>query len=96
MFYAEPEEWPEDIIFHDADTLDFMGNVGVMRILTIVGRDDWTPDLPSAIELIRRFRRELPDALITGVARERAGWLAEEMEAFLSGVSEGTDGLRLL
>jgi uncharacterized protein len=96
MFYSEPDDWPEDTVFHDADTLDFMGSVGVMSILTLVGRDDWTPDLPAAIELIRRFRRELPDALVTGVAREWAAWRAEEMEAFLSGVSEGTDGLRLL
>ncbi len=96
MFYAKTENWPEDIVFHDADTLDFMGAIGVARILAIVGRDDWTPDLRSGLELIRRFRNDLPDALLT----RSAGFIAEarraEMEAFLVGVSEASEGLRFL
>jgi HD superfamily phosphodiesterase len=96
MFYSEPEDWPECVVFHDADTLDFMGSVGVMRILSIVGQDDWTPDLRSAIELIRRFRLQLPDSLVTRAAQFVAEARRAEMEAFLEGVSEGPDGLRFL
>ncbi len=96
MFYSNPENWPEDIVFHDADTLDFMGDIGIARILAIVGLDEWTPDLRSAVELIRRFRLQLPDSLVT----RSAGFIGEarraEMEAFLEGVSESTDGLRFL
>jgi hypothetical protein len=35
------------VIFHDADTLDFMGAIGVTRLLSIVGLDDWTPGLET-------------------------------------------------
>jgi hypothetical protein len=73
-----------------------MGDVGVMRILSIVGLDDWTPDLPAAIELIRRFRRDLPGSLVTGAAKELGAKRAAETEAFLAGVSEGTEGMRFL
>ena len=96
MFYAKPENWPEDLVFHDADTLDFMGHIGIARLLSIVGDDDWTPDLRSAVELVRRFRLELPDTLTTASARFIAKARRTEMEAFLEGVSEATDGLRFL
>ncbi len=96
MFYAEPENWPEDLVFHDADTLDFMGDIGVARLLAIVGKDEWTPDLRSTIELVRRFRLQLPDTLATGAARFIAKARRTEMDAFLEGVSEASDGLRFL
>lgn len=96
MFYEEPENWPEDIVFHDADTLDFMGSIGIARILSIVELDDWTPDIASAIELIRRFRNELPECLVTRGARFVAEARKAEMEAFLEGVSEASGGLRFL
>lgn len=96
MFYAKPEPWPEVIVFHDADALDFMGSIGIARILSIVGLDDWTPDLRSAIELIRRFRNDLPEALITRSGRFIGEVRRAEMESFLAGVSESSDGLRFL
>jgi uncharacterized protein len=96
MFYATPENWPEDIVFHDADTLDFMGHIGVARLLAIVGKDDWTPDLSATVELIRRFRLQLPDTLATSAARFIAEARRAEMDAFLEGVSEASDGLRFL
>jgi uncharacterized protein len=96
MYYNEPEKWPEDLVFHDADTLDFMGHIGIARMLSIVETDDWTPDLPSAVELIRSFRLQLPDTLVTGAAKFIGEARRSEMEAFLEGVSEASDGLRYL
>jgi uncharacterized protein len=96
MYYAQPENWPEDLVFHDADTLDFMGDIGIARMLSIVGDDDWTPDLRSTLDLLRRFRLELPEALATASARFVGEARRAEMEAFLEGVSEATDGLRFL
>jgi hypothetical protein len=50
----------------------------------------------SAIELIRRFRNELPDALMTRSGKFVGEVRRAEMETFLAGVSEGSDGLRFL
>src|SRR5271157_4130279 len=83
MFYSQPaDEW-EAIVLHDADTLDFLGMVGIMRIFAIVGRDDWAPDLPSAVRRIQKFMQDLPGALHTETAREWGEQRKGEMEEFL-------------
>ena len=91
MFYAQPTTRIEAIIFHDADTLDFMGAIGVARLLSIVGLDDWTPDLRSAINLINRFSQELPDKLITSQAREIGKTRQAEMTTYLNALSHETN-----
>lgn len=83
MFYSEPAESKEAIMFRDADTLDFMGIIGVTRILSIIGIDDWTPDLKSAIELIKRFSNELPSKIRTKKAKNIAKIRQSEMKNYL-------------
>ncbi len=96
MYYAEPAAMPEAVYFHDADVLDFMGAVGIARLLSIVGRDDWTPDLPAAITLIDRFRRELFARLHTDAARRLGKKRQAEMDDFLAALAAETDGLQVL
>jgi uncharacterized protein len=96
MFYADPSEAPEAVCFHDADTLDFLGLIGVTRLLSIVGLDDWAPDVPAAVALIERFRRELPPRLRTGAARREADGRLGEMDAYLTALRRETaDGSML-
>ena len=96
MFYANPTSQIEAIIFHDADVLDFMGAIGVTRLLSIVGLDDWTPDLKSAIELIQRFSRDLPGKLHTPQARQMGKVRQAEMETYLAALSNETRNLHVL
>ncbi|MFB0537924.1 MAG: HD domain-containing protein [Anaerolineae bacterium] len=96
MFYANPAPQIEAVIFHDADVLDFMGAIGVARLLSIVGLDDWTPDLKSAIELIQRFSRELPEKLHTPQARQMGKVRHAEMEMFLTSLSNETRNFNVL
>ncbi|SFM88422.1 HD domain-containing protein [Thermodesulforhabdus norvegica] len=96
MFYVDPVDRNEVILFHDADTLEFMGWVGIARLLSIVGLDDWTPDLASAVKLIERFSRELPDRLYTPQAKEMGQTRQAEMLIFLTGLSDETSGLETL
>ena len=96
MFYANPTSQIEAIIFHDADVLDFMGAIGVARLLSIVGLDDWTPDLKSAIELIQRFSQELPGKLHTTQAQQMGKIRRAEMEAFLTALSNETRNFNVL
>ncbi|NLG28078.1 MAG: HD domain-containing protein [Chloroflexi bacterium] len=91
MYADAPSEPPEAVLFHDADTLDFLGAIGVARILSIVGLDDWAPDLPSAVQLLQRFQRELPDRLLCASARRMAAPRTAEMEAFLRALGTETD-----
>lgn len=90
MFYAKPKDNIESKIFHDADTLDFMGSIGIARILSIVGKEDWTPDLQSAIKLIERFSKELPQSIVTENAKEIGKVRKKEMEEFLKNLANQT------
>jgi len=96
MFYAKPSDIKESIIFHDADTLDFMGTIGISRILSIVGKEDWTPDLKSAIFLIQKFHDELPLQLYTTAAKEMGNVRMSEMKKFLARLSQQTNDFELI
>lgn len=96
MFDAEPGPSREAVLFHDADTLDFLGAIGVTRVLSIVGQDDWAPDLRHAVDLLRRFSRDLPERLHTPLAQEVGRRRQAEMDAFLSALAGETGGLQHL
>ena len=96
MFYATPVNNLESKIFHDADTLDFMGTIGITRILSIVGKEDWTPDLSSAIKLIEKFSVELPSTLVTNVAQKIGEGRKKEMEEFLKNLAVETNQYEFL
>jgi uncharacterized protein len=96
MFYAKPGEIMESKVFHDADTLDFMGSIGITRILSIVGIDDWTPDLKSALKLIEKFRNELLSLLVIEKAQEIGRIRKREMDAFLDNLSNQTNYFDLI
>jgi uncharacterized protein len=89
-FERPPLPLPESRCFHDADILDFMGAVGVTRLLSIVGLEDWTPDVRSAVEIIREFSRTLPGKLVTPSARGIAEERRLEMVAYLDSLDAET------
>ena len=96
MYYREPTDLIEAILFHDADTLDFMGIIGITRLLSIIGIDDWTPNLKHGIKLIKKFIKNLPNALQTSQAREIGNKRQEEMKDFMQKLSNETGDLKTL
>jgi len=92
-FSKRPASPIEAVLFHDADILDFMGFIGVTRILSIVGLDDWAPNLPSAVALLRRFTQEMPPRLLTPQAQHLGESRLAEMETFLDGLAAETQDL---
>ena len=61
-----------------------------------MGLDDWTPDLHSAVALIRRFGLELPERLLTHHAQEMGKQRQAEMLAFITALSSQTGELETL
>lgn len=82
-FVRPPLPLSESRCFHDADILDFMGAVGITRLLSIVGVEDWMPDVRAAVAQIREFADTLPDKLVTNAARRVAEERQREMRAYL-------------
>jgi uncharacterized protein len=96
MFYADRPTSIEAIVFRDANTLDFLGAIGVARMLAMVGLDDWTPNVKEAVSLLQRFSRELPDTLLTRPAKRIGKVRRAEMKSFLAALAEETDKLEML
>ena len=96
IFYAKLGESIESKIFHDADTLDFLGMIGITRILSIVGKADWTPNVKSAINLIEKFSNDLPKNLHTDPAKEIGKVRQKEMIEYLEKLGHETNKLDLI
>jgi uncharacterized protein len=96
MFYAKVGDTPEAVVLHDADTLDFLGNIGIARILSMTTRHSWAPDLKGAVATLEKFQRELPDKLITKAARKVGEKRVEEMKKFIESLEKQANERRSL
>ncbi len=85
-YYGAAPASPEAIIFRDADILDFLGSLGVARILAVTEEAERTMSLPQAFALLRKFEAELPPKLITSSARRDARNRTLEMRTFFRAV----------
>lgn len=96
---------PEAVYLHDADALDWLGAIGVARIIATVEHGDppaakpdaySAPDLPGAIALIEQNLKDAPAGLQSAAARARAPALIAEARAFLARLkAESDDGKAL-
>ena len=96
MFYRTPDASAEARVLHDADTLDFLGAVGAARILSITTRHRWANTLPDALATLEKFRRELPDKLVTDAAKDFARGRTAEMDQFIHALKAETHAGRAL
>jgi uncharacterized protein len=83
MFYAEVPDNNTAIVLHDADTLDFLGIIGVTRILSLSTRHPWASDLQTAVANLESFSEQLPVSLRTQAAKNMAETRVVEMRNFL-------------
>jgi len=86
----------DEILNSIDDTLEFMGIIGITRILSIVGIADWTPDLKSAINLIENFSKDLSQSLYTEPAKEMGKSRQKEMIEYLDNLGNETNKLNLI
>lgn len=100
MFYRQASS-PEAIYLHDADALDWLGALGVARILATVEHGnpppspadpDAEPDLPHALATIERNLAQVPPGIESPSARIRAAALAEEARGLLTRIRSEANG----
>lgn len=95
MYYRKALS-PEAIYLHDADALDWLGAIGVARILATVDVSGSQPDLGQAVHTIETNLDEVPAGVQSPAAKARVPALVEEARAFLIKVrSESLDGSAL-
>jgi uncharacterized protein len=90
MFDKVPARRNEAVLLHDADTLDFLGAIGVARRLSVTGT---AVTYSGGVERIRTFAQNLPPRLVTNTARQMARSRVSEMRHFLAQLNAESMGV---
>jgi uncharacterized protein len=91
MFYSDPGRDPNAIVLHDADSLDFLGDIGAARLIALTGAK--APSFAPAVKTLRGFLKQIPPRLITHTAQRIGARRAAELRAFLDRLqAESFDG----
>ena len=88
MYYSDPGSSPEAIVLHDADSLDFLGDVGAARLIALTGAK--APSFAAALKQLRSFVQEIPPHLVTKAARRIGAQRAAQLRAFLDALDTET------
>lgn len=86
-----PSATPDSIegtLLRDADILEQLGAVGILRTVSKVGRDTRFATFSDAVAVLRRNARELPGQLRLPQARALAQSRMRTLDAFLQGVDD--------
>jgi hypothetical protein len=95
MYYRDPVG-PEALYLHDADALDWLGAIGVARIIALVDPHGGSPDAPKAVAMLTDNLNKVPARVLSPAGRARVPERKAELERFLADLRRETDDLRTL
>ena len=87
---------PESTYLHDADALDWLGAIGVARIIATVDAGGGDPDGPKAVQMLEENLASVPAGVRSPSARRRVPALEAELRGFIVRLRAETDNLRTL
>ncbi len=93
---AAPGASPESALLKDAVALDYLGAIGLSRILAMIGTEDDVPDIPAALWQAENLRQRLPGLLVFEASKGKARQRILEMDDFLQDLKGSTNNLKLL
>jgi uncharacterized protein len=93
---APPGPGAEATLLKDAVALDYLGVVGLSRVLAMVGTEDDVADLRAAVWHAESLRRQIPDLLILETSKDIAYHRGHETDRFMQDLRDATAGLKLL
>ncbi|MHB1651971.1 MAG: HD domain-containing protein [Desulfitobacteriaceae bacterium] len=96
MYYSEPGRTDEAVYLRDSDILDNLGNIGLMRLFSLVGQDEILETPEDAIQRARTFAEALPNKVYTKAGRRLATKRREEILRFLAGLRRQTSEYALV
>jgi hypothetical protein len=95
MYDRQPVE-AAAFYLHDADALDWLGAIGVARVMALVDPNGGGPNGPKMVEMLRENLATVPARVLTSAGQRRMPALRAELEKFLVDLERETDGLRSL
>jgi HD superfamily phosphodiesterase len=95
MYYRDPVG-VEALYLHDADALDWLGAVGVARIMALVDPQGGNPDAPKAVAMLVDNLNKVPARVLSPAGRARVPERKAELEKFLADLKRETDDFHTL
>jgi HD superfamily phosphodiesterase len=87
---------PEALYLHDADALDWLGAIGVARVMALVDPNGGQPDGPKAVKMLEDNLAQVPSRVLSPAGRKRVPLLLQELAEFLKELRHETDDYRML
>jgi uncharacterized protein len=95
MFYRDPVG-PEARYLHDADALDWLGAIGVARLVAMVGDNGGEPAGPDIIKRLESNMKNVPPRIVTPAGKAQVEPLLAEERAFLDALRRETENYATL
>jgi HD superfamily phosphodiesterase len=95
MYYRDPVG-PEALYLHDADALDWLGAIGVARVMALVDPNGGDPDGPKAVTMLEENLKDVPARVLSASGRARVAPRKAELEGFLRDLRRESENLRTL
>jgi hypothetical protein len=95
MYYRDPQG-PEALYLHDADALDWLGAIGVARIIALVDPNGGSPDGPAAVKMLEENLAQVPGRVLSPAGRARVPRRRAELQRFLENLRRESDNLATL
>jgi uncharacterized protein len=93
MYYRDPVS-PEARYLHDADALDWLGAIGVARMLELVDPNGGTPHGPDVVEYIQGNLKSAQGRVFTQAGKAQLAPRIAELKAFMDALAQETDGFK--
>lgn len=87
---------PEALYLHDADALDWLGAIGVARVVALVDPNGGEPDGPKAVKMLEDNLAQVPSRVLSPAGRKRVPQLQQELAEFLKDLRRESDDYRML
>jgi HD superfamily phosphodiesterase len=95
MYYRDPVG-PEALYLHDADALDWLGAIGVARIIALVDPKGGNPNGPKAVKMLEDNLKNVPVRVLSPAGRAMVPARQAELEAFLKDLRSESENLKTL
>jgi hypothetical protein len=84
------------LYLHDADALDWLGAIGVARVMALVDPNGADPDGPKAVKMLEDNLKDVPARVLSPAGRARVAPRKAELEGFLRDLRRESENLRTL
>jgi uncharacterized protein len=95
MYYRDPVG-PEALYLHDADALDWLGAIGVARVMALVDPDGADPNGPTQVKMLEDNLKDVPAWVLSPAGRARVAQRKTELAEFLENLGRESENFRTL